>query len=109
MQHNELSYAVRLGVGLKYLGHLCVVAAVLTSVPLIASVIWSDYVISIRYGIVAVLLGGFGAWSARFPRPRRVQHNEVLVIARRVCSILTWTRHLGFATVPFWKRSFRQR
>jgi len=39
---------------LKYLGQLCLVAAVLTFVPLFASLIWGEYAISVRYGIVAV-------------------------------------------------------
>lgn len=81
MQHQALSYAVRLAVVLKYLGQLCLVAAVLTLVPLIASILWGDFAISVRYGIVAALLGGFGASCSRLPCPRGVQHNEALVIA----------------------------
>ncbi len=80
MQPSELSYAVRLASVLKYLGQLCLVAVVLTLVPLIASLVWGDYAFSLRYGIVAALLAGFGVSSSRFPRPRRVQHNEALVI-----------------------------
>lgn len=81
MQHNELSYAVRLRVVLKYLGQLCLVAAALTVVPLAASVGWGDYGISLRYSIVAALLAAFGVLGARLPSPRKVQHNEALVIA----------------------------
>ena len=81
MPRNELSYSVRPGVVLKYIGQLCLVAAVLTLVPLVGSLLWGDYGIGFRYGAIVALLIAFGAVSSRLPAPRRVQRNEALVVS----------------------------
>lgn len=91
MQRDELSYAVRLGVVLKYVGQLCLVAAVLTLVPLSASLWWGDYGIGLRYALVGTLLAAVGAIGTRLPPPRRVQHNEALVIAAGMFVITSLT------------------
>ncbi len=70
-----------MGVVLKYLGQLCLVAAALTLVPFFASIVWSDGASAVRYCLVGAMLAAFGAYGARLPRPPHVQHNEALVIA----------------------------
>ena len=81
MRQGSLSYAVRIGVVLKYLGQLCLVAVALTLVPLCISLASGEYGTSLRYLIVQLSLGTLGALCSRLPRPRHVQHNEALVIA----------------------------
>lgn len=81
MRDHELSYAVRLGVVLKYLGQLCLVAAALTFVPLALSLVSQDYAIAIGYIVVAAVLVASGLYGSRLPSARQVQHNEALAVA----------------------------
>jgi len=78
---NALSYAVRLRVVLKYLGQLAMLAALLTAVPLLASVAWGEYAVTARYAAAAALLGGPGWLASRLQAPKRLQRNEALAIA----------------------------
>jgi len=79
-QATELRYAVRFRVVFRYFGHLCLVLAALTLVPLVMSVIFGDTPISLRYGIVIGGLAALGAGLARLRAPSSVQANEGLVL-----------------------------
>lgn len=64
----------------KYLGQLGLVLALLSLVPLAASLYFAEYAISIRYlMVIAALLLLFGL-STRLPAPAQLQQNEALVI-----------------------------
>jgi trk system potassium uptake protein TrkH len=64
----------------KYFGHLCLVLAALTLVPLVMSVIFGDTGITLRYGLVIGGVASLGAALARLRAPSRVQANEGLVL-----------------------------
>ena len=89
MQQDSLTYAVRLGVVLKYTGQLSLVAAVLTLLPLVFSLFSGDYDAGIRYGLVGAVLSLSGLAASRLSPPRRVQHNEALVIAAGMFVIIS--------------------
>ena len=74
-----LSYAVRFRVVFKYFGQLCLVLAALTLLPLAVSVLFADYAISLRYGVVIAALSLFGG-LALLRTPARIQVNEGLVV-----------------------------
>jgi trk system potassium uptake protein TrkH len=76
-----LAYAVRLPVIAKYLGQLAFVLAVITAVPLIASLMFGDYQVSGRYALITVALLLAAAASWRLREPARIQANEALTIA----------------------------
>ncbi|MDX2504783.1 MAG: potassium transporter TrkG [Gammaproteobacteria bacterium] len=77
---SQLSYAVRLPVLAKYLGLLAFMLALLTLVPLGATVIFQDYHIALRYlGVIVVLLI-FWAVSRSIAEPMHIQTNEALTI-----------------------------
>jgi len=79
-QAKELMYAVRFRVVFKYFGQLSLILAVLTLVPLSVSVIFSDTVMLLRYGIVAGGLAVLGILLARLSAPSKVQANEGMVV-----------------------------
>jgi trk system potassium uptake protein TrkH len=79
-QATELRYAVRFRVVFKYFGQLCLVLAVLTTVPLVMSLIFGDTPISMRYGIIIGGLAALGAGLARLRAPSRVQANEGIIM-----------------------------
>jgi len=79
-QATELRYAVRFRVVFKYFGQLCLVLAALTLAPLVISVIVGDMLISLRYGIVIVVIAALGFGLARLRAPSRVQANEGMVL-----------------------------
>ncbi|MBN1613341.1 MAG: TrkH family potassium uptake protein [Deltaproteobacteria bacterium] len=79
-QAAELRYAVRFRVVFKYFGQLCLALAALTLVPLVASVIFGDTLISLRYGMVIAGLAALGAGLARLRAPSWVQANEGMVL-----------------------------
>lgn len=79
-QATEIKYAVRFRVVFKYFGQLCLVLAALTLVPLVASLIYGDVSISLRYGMVIFGLAALGAGLARWKTPARVQANEGMVL-----------------------------
>lgn len=92
----ELAYAVRPRVVAKYGGQLCLVVAALTLVPLTCALFWKDFEAALGHGLAAVLLGGFGALTSRFPPPRNVQTNEALVISAGVFVVTSLVMVLPF-------------
>ncbi len=84
MTDHALAYAVRPQVVLKYLGQLFIVLACLTSVPYLVSVYFGDYVISVRYGLIILLLTLSGLLFVRLPTPKRIQTNEALVLVATI-------------------------
>lgn len=64
----------------KYLGQLLVVQALLTLVPLAASLLFMEYSITIRYAIVETILLVCGLPMSRINAPTNIQTNEGLVI-----------------------------
>jgi trk system potassium uptake protein TrkH len=81
---HSLKYAVRPLVILKYSGTLCFVLALMTLVPLAASIFFGDYHVSLRYGIVVAVILVVGAGLMRLPAPGRLQTNEAMVISALV-------------------------
>jgi trk/ktr system potassium uptake protein len=79
-QATELNYAVRLHVIGKYFGVLCLVLAALSLVPLLASMIFGDTAMTLRYGIVSGGLAAFGSGLARMRATSRLQANEGMVL-----------------------------
>lgn len=75
-----LSYAVRWAVVLKYFGQLCLVMAVLTSVTLIVSLVYQEFHISLRYGIIIAFLVVVGFFLGRLETSSNMQPNEALVL-----------------------------
>jgi trk system potassium uptake protein TrkH len=75
-----LRYSVRPLPVLKYFGQLCIVLAVLTLVPLVVSVVFGDYGVTLRYSIVVVGIFATGFFLQRLPTPKRIQTNEAMVI-----------------------------
>jgi len=75
-----LRYSVRPRPVLKYFGQLCVVLALLTLVPLVVSIIFGDYRITLRYAIVVVGVFTMGFFLQRLQPPKRIQTNEAMVV-----------------------------
>lgn len=81
-ENTEVSYAVRPGVVCRYLGQLCLIAAVLTCVPGLFAVACGDYQSCSAYFIIALALAVVGIPATRWLRPtRQIQRNEASVIA----------------------------
>lgn len=64
---------------LKYFGQLSIVLAGLSLVPLMASLIFGDYRVSLRYGVVIAGVAPLGAVLMRLRAPRQMQPNEAMV------------------------------
>ena len=79
-QATELRCAVRFGVVFKYFGQLCLVLAALTLVPLVASLVFGETPISLRYSVVIGGLAALGSGLDRLRAPARVQANEGMVL-----------------------------
>lgn len=78
-QIDTLHYAVRGRTIARYLGQLAMVLALLTTAPLLVSLIYGEYFISWRYlAVIAILLAS--GLLARFPAPKHIQTNEALCI-----------------------------
>lgn len=77
---DSLTYAVRPAVLGKYLGQLGLMLALLTTVPLIASLVFGEYGFSHRYLAVIAVLLLVALPLSRLPTPERVQLNEALTI-----------------------------
>lgn len=75
-----LGFAVRPRVILKYLGQLSLVLAALTAVPLIVSLLFSEYGTSLRYAVLVIGLACLGYPLGRLRAPSGMQVNEGLVI-----------------------------
>ncbi len=80
MINHPLRYAVRGPVVLKYFGQLCIAMGSLTLVPLLVSLYFGDFHITLRYGLVIGGLLGFGGVMAKISAPIRVKANEGMVI-----------------------------
>ena len=76
-----LMYAVRPLAILKYFGLLSLALALLTIVPLTASLLFGDFRVSLRYGMVAVAVFVLSAGLTRLPSPKRLQTNEAMVVS----------------------------
>ena len=79
-----LRYAVRPRVLLKYLGHLFLVVALLTLAPLLVSLAFREYHITVRYVLAVGGLGLAGLALSRLPAYPRVQTNEAMVLAASI-------------------------
>lgn len=91
---NVLAYAVRGRVVAKYCGQLMVMLAVLTTAPLIVSLVQGYGALTLRY---LLLCGGLlmaGGLLVRVPAPERIQVNEALTI--------TFLAFLGSAVLMSW-------
>ena len=79
-QIKALSYAVRLPVLAKYLGQLAVVMGALMAVPLLVSVYFAEYFLTVRYVAIVVGLMALGFPLSRLRASAAIQSNEALVI-----------------------------
>lgn len=79
-QLKSLSYAVRLPVLGKYLGQLAVVMSALIAVPLLVSLYFAEYFLSIRYVVIIAGLLAVGFTSSRLSAPSKIQGNEALAV-----------------------------
>jgi trk system potassium uptake protein TrkH len=89
-----LRYSIRPRPVLKYFGQLCIVLALLTLVPLVVSIIFGDYRVTLRYTIVVVGVFTMGFFLRRLSTPKRVQTNEAMVVTALIFlfapMVLTW-------------------
>jgi len=89
-----LRYSVRPLPVLKYFGQLCIVLAVLTLVPLVVSIVFGDYRVTLRYSIVVLGVFVTGFFLRRLPTPKRIQTNEAMVVTALAFlfapMVLTW-------------------
>jgi trk system potassium uptake protein TrkH len=79
-QLKALSYAVRPPVLAKYLGQLAVVMSALVLAPLLVSVYFGEYFLTVRYALLAVGLAALGFTLSRLRVSGAIQANEALVI-----------------------------
>jgi trk system potassium uptake protein TrkH len=84
---DALSYAVRPAVVAKYLGQLCIGLAIVTLVPLLASVLFHEYDLTGRYVVVCIIYVAVGCLLARLKGTEKLQVNEALVIVALVFGI----------------------
>lgn len=75
-----LSYAVRPRVVFKYLGQIAFVLALLSVIPLVASLVVGDPAYALRYLPVIAVLGLCAGVATRHPAPAYVQVNEALTV-----------------------------
>jgi len=80
-QAEALRYAVRFRVLTKFLGQLCLIIAVLTSVPMIVCLLYGDYRTAAAYLVVVGVLAGGGLIAGRLGWNGRIQTNEAVVLA----------------------------
>ena len=76
-----LQYAVRPFSILKYFGLLSFVLALMTTVPLAVSLVFGDYHVSLRYGVVIIGMFILSAGLTRLPAPKRLLTNEAMVVS----------------------------
>ena len=79
-QLKSLSYAVRLPVLAKYLGQLAVVMSALVAVPLMVSLYFAEYFLSVRYALIVAGLLAVGIPASRLRASDKIQTNEALAI-----------------------------
>ncbi len=79
---------------LKYFGQLCIALAVLTVVPFIVSMLFKDFQVSIRYGVVIAGIFTIGFLCSRLPASKQMQNNEAMVITALIFLfsplVMTW-------------------
>ncbi len=89
-----LQYAVRLPILFKYFGQLCIALAVLTVVPLVVSLLFGDFAVSIRYFVVLGSILAVGLTSSLLKTSQRMQNNEAMVITALIflfsSLVMTW-------------------
>jgi trk system potassium uptake protein TrkH len=89
-----LRYSIRPLPVLKYFGQLCIVLALLTLVPLVVSIIFGDYRVTLRYTIVVVGVFTMGFSLRRLSTPKRIQTNEAMVVTALIFlfapMVMTW-------------------
>jgi trk system potassium uptake protein TrkH len=89
-----LRYSIRPRPVLKYFGQLCIVLALLTLVPLVVSIIFGDYRVTLRYTIVVVGVFTMGFSLRRLSTPKRIQTNEAMVVTALIFlfapMVMTW-------------------
>lgn len=75
-----LQYAVRLPMLLRYFGQLCIALAALTIIPFSVSLYFGEFAVSLRYGMVALLVAVLGILLSRQKTVETMQSNEAMVI-----------------------------
>jgi len=103
-----LRYAVRPLPVLKYFGQLCIVLALLTLVPLVGSILFGDYHVTLRYVVVVAVTFVLGFYLRKLPTPKHIQTNEAMVMTAIVflfaAMVMTWpimASGLGFLDAMF--------
>lgn len=76
-----LSYAVRPAIVGRYLGHLALVHAALTFVPLAVSITLGDRELGLRLALLVAVLIALGLPASRLRRTAHLQTNEGLIVA----------------------------
>ena len=79
-----LTYAVRPLVVAKYVGQLATMLAILTLVPLCASLLLDESTLAMRHAVVILALLAFAAPTVRLPAPAHLQVNEALAVVALV-------------------------
>ena len=79
-RRETLCYAVRWRVLFKYFGMLGMVLAALNSVPLAVAVLFGEFEVAGRYGVVLVALLALALPLARMKAPDRLQVNEAVAV-----------------------------
>jgi trk system potassium uptake protein TrkH len=91
---HALRYSVRPQPVLKYFGQLCIVLAALTLVPLVVSIVYGDYRVTLRYAVVVVGVFVIGFFLGRLPTPKHIQTNEAMVVTALIFlfapMVMTW-------------------
>jgi trk system potassium uptake protein TrkH len=79
-QIEALMYCVHYFVVLKYFGQLAFIMALLSSVPLIVSLLYGQYAVSFRYAVVIMILILLSFLTRRIKKPDIIQTNEALTV-----------------------------
>ncbi len=89
-----LRYSVRFRPILKYFGQLCIILALLTLVPLVVSILFGEYQVTLRYAVIVVGVFITGFFLRRLSTPRSIQTNEAMVITALIFlfapMVMTW-------------------
>ncbi len=80
-KYKAVHFAVRINVIAKYLGQVMTAFAALNGVPLLVSLAWGRYDVSLRYGIIILILLLVGVPFARMRAGGDLQRNEALAIS----------------------------
>lgn len=107
-QFEELSYAVRLPVVLKYFGQYCFVLSVLTLVPAVMAVLDASWWQAVCFGVLAIGSSTLGGLLARIGGSAHVQTNEamVLVVGIFLFTSVVMTIPFLFEGLGFWEAWF---